>query len=140
MNNIKYENNVNEKIEIYNKLSNKDIIKKYQDDLLLLKKIINKILNIKNSTNIILNVNEEKIYELLYCNIAILYKKKFKKKPHFIISSTENKYIIKICQQLFKNNIISLTIITPDINGLITRCPATPPGASRPPRSSSCRS
>ncbi len=120
MNNIKYENNVNEKIEIYNKLSNKDIIKKYQDDLLLLKKIINKILNIKNSTNIILNVNEEKIYELLYCNIAILYKKKFKKKPHFIISSTENKYIIKICQQLFKNNIISLTIITPDINGLIT--------------------
>mgnify|MGYP007014887782 CR=1 FL=1 len=77
---MNYENNVNEKIEIYNKLSNQDIIKKYQDDLLLLKKIINKILNIKNSTNILLNFNEEKIYELLYHNIAILYKKISKKK------------------------------------------------------------
>lgn len=117
---MNYENNVNEKIEIYNKLSNQDIIKKYQDDLLLLKKIINKILNIKNSTNILLNFNEEKIYELLYHNIAILYKKISKKKPHFIVSSTENKYIIKICQELLKNNNISLTIINPDINGLIT--------------------
>lgn len=120
MNNIKYENNVNEKIEIYNKLSNKEIIKKFQDDLLLLKKIINKILNIKNSTNIILNLNEEKIYELLYFNIANIYKKTNKKKPHFIVSSTENKYIIKICQILLKNNIISLTIIKPNILGIIS--------------------
>ena len=50
----------------------------------------------------------------------ILYKKISKKKPHFIVSSTENKYIIKICQELLKNNNISLTIINPDINGLIT--------------------
>lgn len=120
MNNLKYENNVNEKIEIYNKLPNKEIIKKFQDDLLLLKKIINKILNIKNSTNIILNLNEEKIYELLYYNIANIYKKTNKKKPHFIVSSTENKYIIKICQILLKNNIISLTIIKPNILGIIS--------------------
>ena len=120
MNNLKYENNVNDKLEIYNKLSNKEIIQKFQDDLLLLKKIINKILNIKNSTNIMLNINEEKLYELLYCNIAILYKKITKKKPHFIVSSIENKYIIKICGQLLKNNIISLTIIKPNILGIIS--------------------
>lgn len=97
-------------------LSNVELNKKYKENINILK------LNMKKKfekENILLNYSEDKIYELIYTNIFTIYKKKYKKKPNIILSITNSKTLLLFCNKLFKNKLISLTIIKPNIYGII---------------------
>ena len=94
-------------------LNNNDLNTKYNDNLNYLKVIYNKIFN--SNYNNVLSYSEEKIHEIIYLHII----KQYKKKPHFIVSS-ENINLLLIFKKLYNNNLISLSIIKPNIYGIIT--------------------
>jgi len=72
---------------------------------------IKDIYNIPQDYIIISSTNYLKILTLIIVQICNVYIKLNKNKPHFIITSFESNIIQNICKQLYKNNIIELTII-----------------------------
>lgn len=111
--------NLNKEIPdiFYNKINNNSI-KKNDDNIDIIHNLINKKLNIntkKYDTVLISNI----FYDYIYTNLIIEYKKIYKKKPNIIISINESKEIYKICIQLLKKNLITLSIIKPNKDGII---------------------
>jgi len=95
---------------------NKERNNKFIDIINALKVLYNKLSN--NSFSIVLSYSEEKIYEIIFVKFINLYKKIFKKKPHIIVSF-DNKILLNILKSQYEKNIISLSIITPNIYGII---------------------
>lgn len=111
--------NLNKEIPdlFYNKINN-NLIKKNDDNIDIIHNLINKKLNIntkKYDTVLISNI----FYDYIYTNLIIEYKKIYKKKPNIIISINESKEIYKICIQLLKKKLITLSIIKPNKDGII---------------------
>lgn len=110
---------IQEKINIHdlNETSlNKERNNKFIEIINVLKVVYNKLSN--NSFSIILSYSEEKIYEIIFVKFINLYKKILKKKPHIIVSF-DNKILLNILKTLYEKNIVSLTIITPNVYGII---------------------
>jgi hypothetical protein len=114
-NNIIY-NKIYNKIEIPANLSNKELINKYLENVNILKNIYKQLFN--NNSNVTLMYNEDKIYELFFINLISNYRKLYKIKPNIIIS-IENNNLLNMLKKLEINNLISLTIIKPNINNQI---------------------
>lgn len=112
--------NLNKEIpnEFYNKI-NTSLLKKNNDNISIINNIISKYLNITNKKYISILISNM-FYDYLFINIIAEYKKIYKKKPHIILSIHESKELNKICILLLKKNLITLSIIKPNNDGLIS--------------------
>lgn len=99
---IKTENKFLKQFDLKNKINKEKLINLYLSEILKL----NSFFNINNYTTIS-SLNVTKI--LTY--ILLIICKKNKNKIHIILSYYESNYIINICKQLVKNNLIELSII-----------------------------
>lgn len=100
---IKTENKFLKEFDLKNKTNKEKLVKLYLIELLKL----NNFNNINNNYISLSSLNVTKI--LTY--ILLVICKKNKQKIHIILSYYESNYIINICKQLVKNNLIELSII-----------------------------
>lgn len=105
--NIKYEKQLlklsnNKKINI-NKLTSK---------FLDIQKILSKIYDVEKNYDLIVTTNYQKILTIILLEICKNYIESTKTKPHIILSYNESNFIINLCKQLLKSNILdNITIL-----------------------------
>lgn len=110
-NNIKDElilsNNLIKNIEKLSKINKDKIYDLYNKELIKIKQRI----NIDNDYLLFGIINHQKLLTIILLHICKKYKEDTKNIPHFIISDFESTYIINICRQLYKAQIIDYSII-----------------------------